>query len=491
MENNMLINDDLINNKTNNKFHKNFNEEIKKNEEEINSNKLLNKCTIENYDKYYQEKNDPIEDKTNFNEKKLNNELIEDKYNEKKENLNISNSNEIKSNEKKEEDEKKEEEEEEEEDEEENEIKKEKEIEEKDEEEKKESTKKEDKKEEKEEEDALGIENNNIKIKTNKMKKIESEIEETYDRITYLKEKLIESRKGQFCSNVKLSEREVFSVIDKALPIIQNQPVMLELEPPIYICGDIHGQFYDLLRVFDILKYPPESKFLFLGDYVDRGKKSLECILLLLCLKIKYPTKIYLLRGNHESEDINRTYGFFDECKRKVSVRIYKQFCTLFNFLPITALVGGKILCMHGGLSYESKDIDQLKYIKRPTEIPDSGLLCDLVWSDPDENLFLDFCHNNERGISICFSKTAVEDFTKRNDIDLICRAHQVVEEGYQFFADMKLITIFTAPNYMGEFDNKGGILKVNEDMICSLSILNPNFNNANAKKRNFNRFIN
>ena len=314
-------------------------------------------------------------------------------------------------------------------------------------------------------------------IRSNSIKKIEKEIEESMDRISYLIEKLIESRKGEICSNVKLSEREVFTVIDKSFPIIQNEPSMLELEPPLYICGDIHGQFYDLLRVFDILKYPPESKFLFLGDYVDRGKKSLECILLLLCLKIKYPSRIYLLRGNHESADINRTYGFFDECKRKVSVKIYKKFCNLFNILPFTALVGEKILCMHGGLAYDLKDIEQLKNVKRPTEIPNNGLICDLVWSDPDDYLFVDFGRNNERGISVCFSKSAVEKFNKKNDIDLICRAHQVVEEGFQFFADMKLITIFTAPNYMGEFDNKGGILKVNEDMICSLIILKPNFN--------------
>ena len=242
---------------------------------------------------------------------------------------------------------------------------------------------------------------NNIYIKTRKMKKIEEEIEEMYDRISRLKEKLIDSKKGEICSNVKISEREVITVIDKAFPIIEKEESMLELEPPLYICGDIHGQFYDLLRVFEILKYPPESKFLFLGDYVDRGKRSLECILLLLCLKIKYPSKIFLLRGNHESEDINRMYGFYDECKRKVSLRIYKKFCNLFNILPITALVGEKILCMHGGLAYDLKNLDQLKTIKRPTEIPEAGLLCDLVWSDPDDSLYFDFCTNKERGISV------------------------------------------------------------------------------------------
>jgi len=346
--------------------------------------------------------------------------------------------------------------------------------------------------EEKEDESEEEEKSNNILIKTRKMKKIEEEIEEMYDRISRLKEKLIDSRKGEFCSNVRLTEREVLSVIDKAYPIIEKEESMLELEAPLYICGDIHGQFYDLLRVFEILKYPPESKFLFLGDYVDRGKRSLECILLLLCLKIKYPSRIFLLRGNHESEDINRMYGFYDECKRKVSLRIYKKFCNLFNILPITALVGEKILCMHGGLAYDLKNLDQLKTIKRPTQIPDAGLLCDLVWSDPDDSLYFPFCTNKERGISVCFSKKAVEEFTEKNDLDLICRAHQVVEEGFQFFANMKLITVFTAPNYMDEFDNNGAILEVNENMICSLHVLKPDKSNISKQRwKKINRFIN
>ena len=322
------------------------------------------------------------------------------------------------------------------------------------------------------------------------LKKQKKEIEEINERINTLEEKLIKSKKGSYCIDIRISEREVFTVIDKVYPLIEKEESMLELEPPIYICGDIHGQFYDLLRVFEIFKYPPESKFLFLGDYVDRGKNSLECILLLLCLKIKYPDKIFLLRGNHESADVNRTFGFYDECKRKVSLKIYKKFCNLFNILPITALISEKILCMHGGLSKDLTNINQLKLIKRPTEIPDKGLLCDLVWSDPDNLVSKDFVENKERGISVCFSEEVVEKFTKLNNLDLICRAHQVVEEGYQFFANMKLITIFTAPNYMNIFDNNGGILFVNEDLLCSLHILKPNYKDENHKKKIINRFV-
>ena len=538
MSNTLLIQDNLINNITNEGIIKNLKEDTQINEELI-VNDILKENGLKPED--VQEKENKLcknkSEKKNFTEKKLQNGIIREEKEEKNEikniqnnseikkenNLKISNNekknnsnkkieeeknNEIKRDEKVEKKEKKEEEEEEEDKEEEKEEeeeeeekveegknkekKKEKEKEEKEKEKKKE-TESEDEKEEKSENSINEIINNYKKIRTNSLKRIEKEIEESCDRISYLKEKLIESKKGQYCTNVKLTEREINTVIEKALPILQNEPSMLELEPPIYICGDIHGQFYDLLRVFDILKYPPESKFLFLGDYVDRGKKSLECILLLLCLKIKYPSNIYLLRGNHESQDVNRTYGFFDECKRKASIKIYKQFCNLFNILPITALVGEKILCMHGGLSYDLKDINQLKKIVRPTEIPNSGLLCDLVWSDPDDSLFLDFSKNQERGISICFSKTVVEEFTKNNDIDLICRAHQVVEEGFQFFANMKLITVFTAPNYMGEFDNKGGVLKVNEDMVCSLHILNPSYNKKDNSKRRrkIDRFIN
>ena len=483
MSTSLLIQDNLINNMNDYEFINHFKEKIQS--DELIFNEIIDFLKLENS----QEKENKIENKK-VDQKKLRKEIIIKENEEKQEiksmhynsnikkenNLNNLNNlnNKIEKNNNKIEEEKNDE------------IKKEekKEIEQDDEEEEEEeqedNEKEEDEKEEKSNDEII---NNYQTILTNSIKKAEKEIEEAYDRISYLKEKLIESKKGQSCSSVKLSEKEINIVLDNVYPILKNEPSMLELEPPIYICGDIHGQFYDLLRVFDILKYPPESKFLFLGDYVDRGKKSLECILLLLCLKIKYPSNIYLLRGNHECEEINRAYGFFDECKRKVSIKIYKQFCNLFNILPITALIGDKILCMHGGLSYELKDISQLKKIVRPTEIPDSGLLCDLVWSDPDDSLFLDFCKNNERGISICFSQTVVENFTKNNDIDLICRAHQVVEEGFQFFANMKLITVFTAPNYMGEFDNKGGILKVNENMVCSLHILNPAYNKKDYSK--------
>ena len=307
--------------------------------------------------------------------------------------------------------------------------------------------------------------------------------DENNDNIHKIIKKLKRARRDSICQELNIKEDECNYVIDKAYGILEKEESLLKISAPLYICGDIHGQYYDLLRVFDILKYPPQSTFLFLGDYVDRGKQSLECLLLLLCLKIKYPDKIFLLRGNHECEALNKMYGFFDECKRRLSIKCFKKIITLFNIMPISALINENILCMHGGLSKDLQNIEQINKILRPTDIPNEGLLCDILWSDPNESLNEDF-GSNERNISVTFSKDVVKNFLEKNNLDLICRAHQVVEEGFEFFADMKLVTIFTAPNYMGEFDNNGGILEVGEDLLCKFHVLRPNFERNGNRKR-------
>ena len=251
-----------------------------------------------------------------------------------------------------------------------------------------------------------------------------------------------------------------------------SQPVLLELEAPIKICGDVHGQFYDLLRILEFGGYPPDANYLFLGDYVDRGKQSLETICLLLAYKIKYEENFFILRGNHECGTINRIYGFYDECKRRYSIKIWKNFVDLFNCLPIAASIDDKIFLVHGGLSPELKTINEIKKIMRPTDVPEEGLLCDLLWSDPDDGV--NGYGANERGVSVVYNGKIVEKFLKDNELDLICRAHQVVEEGYEFFADRKLVTVFSAPNYCGEFDNAGAMMSVDENLNCSFQILKP-----------------
>ena len=249
-----------------------------------------------------------------------------------------------------------------------------------------------------------------------------------------------------------------------------KQPAYLELESPITVCGDTHGQYSDLLKLFEVGGFPPETNYLFLGDYVDRGKQSLETICLLLAFKIKYDENFFLLRGNHECASINRIYGFYDECKRRYNLKIWKVFIDLFNCLPIAANIDDKILLMHGGLSPELTCLEQLKKIIRPTDVPEAGLLCDLLWSDPDSQ-----CNGwgrNERGVSVVFNEKVLEKFLNKTGLDLVCRAHQVVEEGYEFFGNRQLVTVFSAPNYCGEFDNAGAMMVIDENLMCSFRII-------------------
>ena len=285
-------------------------------------------------------------------------------------------------------------------------------------------------------------------------------------------EKLLSVRGNKPGKQVDLKEEEIKFLIENSLQIIKEQKMLVELEAPLHVCGDIHGQYYDLLRIFEHCGYPGEYNYLFLGDYVDRGKQSLETVSLLLCYKIKYPEKVTLLRGNHESSVTNRIYGFYDECKRRYNIRLWKSFTDLFNYLPVAALIDDKILCMHGGLSPDLKSIQNIQDISRPTDIPDQGLLCDLLWSDPDKEA-VDY-DENDRGVSVIFGEKVVTDFNKKNDLDLIIRAHQVVDEGYEFFANRQLITIFSAPNYCGEFDNSAGIMIIDDSLTCSLKVLRP-----------------
>ncbi|KAG2273021.1 hypothetical protein Bca52824_067576 [Brassica carinata] len=270
--------------------------------------------------------------------------------------------------------------------------------------------------------------------------------------------RLLEGKGGK---QVQLSEIEIRQLCVNARQIFLSQPNLLDLHAPIRICGDIHGQYQDLLRLFEYGGYPPSANYLFLGDYVDRGKQSLETICLLLAYKIRYPSKVFLLRGNHEDAKINRIYGFYDECKRRFNVRLWKVFTDCFNYLVYAR-----------GLSPELENLEQIREIQRPTEIPDNGLLCDLLWSDPDQK-HEGWC-DSDRGISCTFGADVVAEFLDKNDLDLICRGHQVVEDGYEFFAKRRLVTIFSAPNYGGEFDNAGALLSVDQSLVCSFEILKP-----------------
>ena len=296
------------------------------------------------------------------------------------------------------------------------------------------------------------------------------------DRLLQLKDK----RPGTL---VELKEEGIVSLCARTRERFLSEPMLLRPEAPIKICGDLHGQYFDLMRIFEYGGKPPLSNYLFLGDYCDRGKQSIEVLCLLFAYKLKYPDKMHLLRGNHETQRVSRMYGFYDECKRRYSVKLWKRFCEAFDCMPCAAVVSETILCVHGGLSPELTTLEQIDSIERPTDIPDTGLLCDLLWSDPEPDIT--GWDENDRGVSYVFGEDVVREFLDENDLDLLVRAHQVVEDGYEFFSGRKLVTIFSAPNYCGEFDNCGATMIVNADMKCHFQLLKPTKMYQRPKKEN------
>eukprot|EP00118_Oscarella_pearsei_P006042 m.27604 g.27604 ORF g.27604 m.27604 type:complete len:320 (+) comp30203_c0_seq1:66-1025(+) len=226
---------------------------------------------------------------------------------------------------------------------------------------------------------------------------------------------------------VNLPEPVVRQLCQVSRQIFLDQPMLLEIAAPVNIVGDLHGQYEDFLRQLDKVGYPPDENYLFLGDYVDRGKRSLETICLAMAYKIKYPENFFLLRGNHECASINRVYGFYDEIKRRYNIKLWKTFTDCFNCMPIVAIVEDTIFCMHGGLSPDLVDLDQIRELERPMDIPGTGLVCDLLWSDPDEDIT--GWGENDRGVSCCFGRDVVKEFLERHNFSLIVRAHQVLTE--------------------------------------------------------------
>lgn len=269
-------------------------------------------------------------------------------------------------------------------------------------------------------------------------------------------------------------KKKFYFVLSKSKAIIKQQPIFLDLVPPLIICGDIHGQFYDLLRIIQKCGDPANVNYLFLGDYVDRGEQSINTICLLLLFKIKHPQNFFLLRGNHETAIINKEYGFADECELNYGLKIWDKFNDLFDHLPIAALINSRIFCCHGGISPELRDLNQILSIDRPLTVPESGLVFDLLWSDP--SLECKHFQTSSRGSTLMFGKKALENMLKKFNLDLLVRAHQYEVNGFRFpFSPMKnIVTVFSAPNYCGGSNNHGAIMTVNDEMVCKFVLFEP-----------------
>jgi len=260
-----------------------------------------------------------------------------------------------------------------------------------------------------------------------------------------------------------LTESEVKSLTDKAKEVLVDESNVQAVNAPVTVCGDIHGQFHDLMELFRIGGKTPDTNYLFMGDYVDRGYYSVETVTLLVCLKVRFPNRVFILRGNHESRQITQVYGFYDECLRKYgNVNVWKYFTDLFDYLPLTALIENKVFCLHGGLSPSIDHLDIIRSLDRVQEVPHEGAMCDLLWSDPDDRTGWGI---SPRGAGYTFGNDVSKQFNHHNGLILISRAHQLVMEGFNWSHEKHVVTIFSAPNYCYRCGNQAAILEVDENL--------------------------
>ncbi|KAL3075716.1 hypothetical protein niasHS_012546 [Heterodera schachtii] len=274
----------------------------------------------------------------------------------------------------------------------------------------------------------------------------------------------------------EISDDEIRQLCKAATDVFRMQPTLVRIHPPAVIVGDIHGQFSDLKKIFTTHGLPPEQQYVFLGDYVDRGPQSMETIILLFCYKVKYPSNFMLLRGNHECANINRVYGFYEEIDRRYprpgARRLFDLFNQVFAWMPFVGLVGEKILCMHGGISDQIRSLDQLSNLLRPqTEPLLRSLEIDLLWADPSTSIT--GVAPNSRGAGVMFGADVVESVRNLLGIDYIVRAHQLVMDGVEYFADRHLITLFSAPRYTGK-NNTGATLLIAPDLSHTITRFPP-----------------
>ncbi|TVU45430.1 hypothetical protein EJB05_04917, partial [Eragrostis curvula] len=282
-----------------------------------------------------------------------------------------------------------------------------------------------------------------------------------------------------------LDSNEISWLCNKAEALFSKEENVLSLRAPVKVFGDIHGQFSDLLRFFQKFGTPSVSgdirysDYLFLGDYVDRGQHSLEVITLLLALKVEFPKKVHLIRGNHEVSRVNKIYGFQAECRRRLGERegiwTWLRFNKVFNWLPLAAVVEKKIVCMHGGIGGSINFIQDIQLLKRPiTNEGENNILWDLLWSDPTKDGVSGVKENVRGPRTVTFGPDRVLDFCTRNHVELIIRAHQCVMDGFERFAQGHLITVFSAPNYCGTKKNAGAILEIGRDLVIIPKIVHP-----------------
>ena len=275
-----------------------------------------------------------------------------------------------------------------------------------------------------------------------------------------------------YCPIPKFPEDLIDPICKSAIDILSEQPSLLEIDSEIIIVGDLHGNLQDLIRIFATFGIPPTTKYLFLGDYVDRGDFSIEVISLLVSMMVMFPRHIFLLRGNHEFQEVNSVYGFLDQIKEMYkSDRVFYCFSEVFNMLPIAAVVNKKFFCVHGGLSSKLVDLNSIKDLKRPIrEIASNKLLEDLMWSDPSPNV--DNFTASPRGKGCVFGITPVNKFLSENGMYTLIRAHQYTPGGINVIGKGQIITVFSSSNYTPILPNPAVVLKAEYEKLTPVKFL-------------------
>lgn len=281
-----------------------------------------------------------------------------------------------------------------------------------------------------------------------------------------------------------VSPKDFLGICNHVVELFRAEDSLVEVKLPCRVYGDIHGQLPDLLQFFNAFSWPDKRRgdifsmnYLFLGDFVDRGSFSVLVISILFSLKILYPKKVFMVRGNHEDRLMNVNYGFYQDCLDIFGAEgktLWERANDVFEFLPLACLVEGQILCIHGGIGDSITSLDELRGIPKPIVVPAeinadtphiSRVVLDALWSDPTEN---DMClgvQHSPRGQNTCrFGPDRVDEFNRKNGIRLIVRAHECVQAGYEYFAGGQLLTVFSATNYCNVYENDGALLVLVRD---------------------------
>lgn len=264
---------------------------------------------------------------------------------------------------------------------------------------------------------------------------------------------------GKLLKQEFIDKESIMQVCARVIPILQSESNVIHVSSPINVCGDVHGDFLNVLQIFDIFDYPPDGRYLFLGDYVDRGDNSVDTLTIILCYKVKYPEHLFLIRGNHENHNLPVFYGTYSEILRKYGDSlVYLAFLEVFKAMPLAAIIDDRYFCVHGGLGPNLKKVEQIDNENRfLNDFVQNSLVNNILWSDPSENPGYTL---SPRGSGYFWGPDVTKQFLHENNLLLIIRGHENQDCGFKFNHDDLVLTIFSSPHYNQTF-KEGAILEI------------------------------